>query len=164
MRYSIYILLCVFYITVPWHIYSQKPGIDYISAAELNQHLSKILEDKGLLDDLLTVDHHGETAVFVIMDIYPSFAQFNPYENNGYKTYFWNTEDVFFYNINPPIFKIHSYEKGQLEDVIEFVYEIKESYRIRFAVKHHYFSNGMKSLIPPEIESVQITKIKWKDL
>lgn len=156
-------LICfAFMVVLSCQVHSQQSAYDLISADELNQHLGSVFEDKKLFKEFVGFDHNGDSAIFVLTDLYPQYAQFNPFDHQGYKIYFWNSEDLFFYNINPTIFKINSYDQGYYHDKIEFIFQKKKTYIVRITLKHRMSSN--KRIAPSEIESIQIGKVKWREL
>ena len=146
---------------VPAAMYSQKNRSDYIDTKELNDHLINVFEDKKIFKQLIGLDHNGDSAIFVITDLCTQFYQTKPINNGEYKTYFWNTEDIFFYQIyESQLMRIVSYDSNVMKDVIELLVSGKRTYFVRIILKHSY--SNQQRVIPSEIESIQIGKIKWK--
>ncbi len=138
--------------------------IDTISSSTLNEQILMLLNNKKLFKNLLNNDHLGDSAIFIDVKNYQKFYRQKPFQNNGFKTYYWNSEDIFFYDIKMPYLRIIYYAHSWYSTHCEFITKsFEKGYYVNVEFLHYDSEN--KTKIPTKINKIEISKIKtiYKD-
>ena len=137
---------------------------DTITASTLNKQILMLLDKNKLFKNLINKDYQGDSAIFIDVTNYKQFYQQKPFQNDGFKTYYWNPEEMFFYSIGMPYLRIIYYAHSWYSTNCEFITRsFEKGYYVNVEFLHYDLGN--KSKIPTVINKLEISKIKtiWKD-
>lgn len=136
-----------------------KKDVDAISTTVLNEQILMVLENEELFKSLLNKDHLGDTAIFIDVSNYDMFYSSEPFQNKGFKTYYWRPMDLFFFNIAGPRFKIAYYADDPYRTRCEFlIYSSGKGFYVD--VEFIHADMVKRTRIPTRIGKMEISQIK----